>query len=95
MVGGPIIVIEPDDIDRCRDSWIRHMRQPGLIEHWPRILQNFGQCQAGFAGRIALRVPFHDITEQMPAIWAVCCPGVPYDAQRIKELSRLNIQEIH
>lgn len=91
---GPIIVIEPDDEMRCRDGWISHLQQPGLLEQWPSLLANFCRCQDHFSDRIALRVPFHSITEAMPDIWRLCCPGVPFDHQRIADLARLNINEL-
>ena len=92
---GPIVVIEAADETRCRDSWVQHLKQPALMEAWPAVLANFHHCQERFGHRIALRVPFDQINEAMPAIWEVCCPGAPYDAGRIVELQRLAIQEIH
>lgn len=95
VFNGGIIAIMPDNEDRCRDSLIAHMGDPSIADRWDGIVTGFRQCLDFFNHRIVLRVPFAQITDFMPSIWNVCCPGVPYPDRRIHDLTRLNINEIN
>lgn len=93
--GGPIIVVTPDSEEARRDSWIEHMNDPSLYDQWQVIAGNFQTCRQMLKERIVLTVPMAELNDHMPAIWSVCCPGVVYPERRIRDLARLNIQEIN
>lgn len=94
-VQSKIIVIIPDDKERCRDSWITHLQNNSLLKYWENVVDNFEICCNVFSERIVMSVPFKDITKEFKNIWNACCPLVEYDEQRIADLARLNINEIN
>lgn len=94
---GPIIWIERDPYE-CRESFLEHISQlpHGITDPWPKILAARDQFLALNNARIKLRIPFADLSKvaMCAKIWALCCPGAPFDKQRCEAFQRLTIQEV-